>query len=170
MDLTLTDAWALWWSGQQLTDHTLYGAPVLWLGRAGKMLAFLAGCTIVLDIIGSERLIAWGEQIQTSKGKWIWWTLVPLGALLVPWVSVLAFRRWDPPEGTLGAANQIVGLASLPTAIASLTLGTALTVEKTPAVVIWFGRLLARPRFEWWLRVVAAPLFFVGFALDYLAS
>ena len=42
VDLTLTDAWTLWWSGQRLTDHTLYGLSVLWLGRTGKLMAFLA--------------------------------------------------------------------------------------------------------------------------------
>ncbi|PSK98969.1 hypothetical protein CLV63_104193 [Murinocardiopsis flavida] len=28
VDITLADAWDLWWSGRQLTGYSLHGAPV----------------------------------------------------------------------------------------------------------------------------------------------
>ncbi|WAE71036.1 hypothetical protein OUQ99_17525 [Streptomonospora nanhaiensis] len=39
-----------------------------------------------------------------------------------------------------------------------------------PSAVAGFGALLERPRFERAVRVIAVPLFLLGFALDYLAS
>ena len=68
VDLTIVEAWNLWWSGNQLTDHTLYGVSILWLSRAGKLLTFLAGVTIVLDAIGPERLRAYA--VSMSGASW----------------------------------------------------------------------------------------------------
>jgi hypothetical protein len=165
VNLTLTDAWALWWSGQQLTDHTLYGAPVLWLGRAGKLLAFLAGMTLVLDMIGSERLIRWGEQARGPLHERLAGRLVYVFAGLVVLALVpLAYRVPYIEPRPLGAALSGVTL------IAALLTVVVLTVWAGPLLVTWFGNALAGRRFERWLRTVAVPLFFAGFALDYLAS
>ncbi|MFV2198446.1 hypothetical protein [Nocardiopsis sp. LOL_012] len=179
MDLTLTDAWTLWWSGQQLTNHTLYGVPVLWLSRSGKLLAFLAGCTIVLDIIGSERLIAWGEQIQTNKGRRLLWGGVLVGAAVaIPiYVSRFSVPEFAAPSGFFGVFSTIddsiqwaVDDIIVPVALFLLFVLSPLAADKTPDFVIGFGQLLTRPHFEKWLRIIAAPLFFIGFTLDYLAS
>lgn len=54
----LTDVLYTWLSGRQTTSMTLWGLPMLWWGRIGKTLQFLAGCAVVLDIIGPLRLHA----------------------------------------------------------------------------------------------------------------
>jgi hypothetical protein len=165
MDLTLTDAWALWWSGQQLTDHTLHGAPVLWLGRAGKMLAFLAGCTIVLDIIGSERITSWGSALQQKK---VVIGLTAVGCSLYACSEILSLLGTAPmiEEAWPWVGGFWVGVAF------NLGVAAALAVVLfwVPTFITGFGRLLAWPWFEWWLRRIAVLLFFLGFALDYLAS
>ncbi|WP_431870743.1 hypothetical protein [Nocardiopsis eucommiae] len=62
MDLTLIEAWNLWWSGKQLTDHSIHGMPVLWASRLGKIMAFLAGTTIVIDVLGVDRINRWASR------------------------------------------------------------------------------------------------------------
>jgi len=167
VDLTLTEAWTLWWSGQQLTEHSIHGMSVLWAARTGKLLAFLAGTTIVLDIVGSERIIRWGESIVEAS-------LIRRTLLACLPVTVLSY----PLSMALGAGDAIQ--AAWPTiggwlmavafhAVAGAA-GGALLVNYGHRIAINFGRLLARPRFERWLRIIAVPLFFIGFALDYLAS
>ncbi|WP_433696825.1 hypothetical protein [Nocardiopsis sp. CA-288880] len=94
MHLFLLDAWALWWSGLQLTDHTLHGAPVLWSGRLGKLPAFLAGTTTLLDVIGPARLMTWGRALRAEReGPYFIVGLlgvVLLGLLLLHGPSVVA--------------------------------------------------------------------------------
>lgn len=72
MNLTVGEAWNLWWSGQQLTGHALYGVPVVWLGRSGKLLSFLSGGAIVLDIVGPVACSGgagggWGRPMLMSR-------------------------------------------------------------------------------------------------------
>lgn len=50
------EAWTLWWSGQKVDGLQMWGFPMLWWGRSGKIMQFTGGLIAVLDIIGSERL------------------------------------------------------------------------------------------------------------------
>ncbi|MFJ9558331.1 hypothetical protein ACIRPH_31375 [Nocardiopsis sp. NPDC101807] len=163
MDLTITEAWALWWSGQQLTEHSIHGMSVLWAARTGKLLAFLAGTTIVLDIIGSERLVAWGNRVGKSG------YLVVAVVLLFP-IGVLVLTETVRPGEWL--------LENYPPWVLWLTMAAFMpliwwAMDRIPIfsmkLVVKFGRMLANQKFERWLRTIAVPLFFLGFALDYLA-
>lgn len=154
----------MWLSGQQLTEHTLYGVPVLWLSRAGKLLAFLAGTTIVLDFIGSERLVKWGNKAGRSGHLAIAViVLFPVGALVL--TETLRPGEWlleNHPPWVLWLTMAIF----VPIVWWSLKRLPVFSMK----LVVRFGRMLANPKFERWLRSFAIPLFFLGFALDYLAS
>ena len=169
MDITLAEAWALWWSGQQLTEHSIHGMSVLWAARTGKLMAFLAGTTIVLDIIGSKRLVAWGEQLQVSGSKWLNYAVL-VGLTIALLLAPLVYLRLNPAMETLEALGVVSGALSVFVSVLVLLIASAYASQKTPAFLIWFGGLLAKPRFERWLRTIAVPLFFLGFGLDYLAS
>ncbi|WP_433701740.1 hypothetical protein [Nocardiopsis sp. CA-288880] len=161
MDLTLTDAWTLWWSGQQLTEHSIHGMSVLWAARTGKLLAFLAGTTIVLDIIGSEKLIAWSKKAGENPRlkRIVVWTLFVLGAGVS---LVFEFFAWR--QG--GFESPVYDPRLLfATGLVALLLGTS-----SRRLAGWVGAALAREGIEKWVRWIAVPLFFLGFALDYLAS
>lgn len=56
--------WRAWWSGRQTTTLTLCGASILWWGRAGKALQFVAGLAVVLDLVEPERLRAVGARAR----------------------------------------------------------------------------------------------------------
>ena len=60
----LWDLWSRWLSGQSVSNASLWGTSVLWWGRWGKILIFAAGLTVVLDLIGPERLKAFGEHMK----------------------------------------------------------------------------------------------------------
>ncbi|MEV4365932.1 hypothetical protein AB0J71_02605 [Nonomuraea sp. NPDC049637] len=48
----------MWFDNVQVNQHTLHGWSILALGRAGKLVTFTAGLTIILDIAGQQRLTA----------------------------------------------------------------------------------------------------------------
>jgi hypothetical protein len=50
------EAWSLWWSGQKVDGMRMWGVPLLWWGRVGKVMQFGGGLIAILDLIGSERL------------------------------------------------------------------------------------------------------------------
>jgi hypothetical protein len=47
--------------GQTLAEMSMYGIRMLIWSRIGKILEFLGGAMILVDIIGPERLRAWGQ-------------------------------------------------------------------------------------------------------------
>lgn len=54
------EAWSLWLQAQPLTDKALWGVlPVVWLGRAAKVLQFLTGLSLIIQVIGLERVTKW---------------------------------------------------------------------------------------------------------------
>ena len=52
----------LWWDGTLRREQSVLGLPVLWWGRIGKILQFIAGLTVVLDIVGPKRLAEAAKQ------------------------------------------------------------------------------------------------------------
>jgi hypothetical protein len=66
-DVSLISAWRAWWEGSPMPDLTVWGLRLLWWGRLGKMGEFLGGLTVLLDIIGSERLRAWGRNLRDRQ-------------------------------------------------------------------------------------------------------
>ena len=61
------EAWSLWWSGHKVDGFQMWGLPLLWWGRIGKLLQFAGGLVVVLDLIGSMRLRCLRESIDTAR-------------------------------------------------------------------------------------------------------
>ena len=57
-------AWGLWFDGQSVAGYRLWGVPVLWWGRIGKLGQFTGGLVAIIDIIGVTRISAWGERLR----------------------------------------------------------------------------------------------------------
>lgn len=71
-----------WATGKQTSAIALWGLPMLWWGRIGKIMQFFAGCIVVLDLVGPDRLRAagtraaarladakrWGERMREQAG------------------------------------------------------------------------------------------------------
>ncbi|MEU0788816.1 hypothetical protein ABZ342_02040 [Amycolatopsis sp. NPDC005961] len=57
-------AWGLWFDGQSVSGYRLWGVPVLWWGRIGKLGQFTGGLVAIIDIVGVARISAWGERLR----------------------------------------------------------------------------------------------------------
>lgn len=62
--ISLPDAFSLWLSGQNVSDKLLWGVEILWWGRFGKIISFFAGLTLIVEIIGLEKLKAFGDSLH----------------------------------------------------------------------------------------------------------
>ena len=61
----LQKAWGSWSSGELKQDYPLWGIKIFWWGRIGKFVAVIGASTIIVDIIGPERLRSLGESLHT---------------------------------------------------------------------------------------------------------
>ncbi len=67
-------AWGAWWSGHHLREETLlWGRTLLFWGRLGKSLQFAGAITVILELIGRERLASFALDLRMSR---------PLGRLV----------------------------------------------------------------------------------------
>jgi hypothetical protein len=83
MNADLVEIWRTWLSGESVTDSELWGVSMLWWGRIGKLLQLFAALTIVVEIVGPERLRRFGRsahrrvepatawRIATGTYRWI---------------------------------------------------------------------------------------------------
>ncbi|MCX2953141.1 hypothetical protein [Lentzea sp. NEAU-D7] len=62
--LSYWEAWGRWWAGDSLAGTTMWGQQMLFWGRTGKLVQFAGGLVAVLDIVGSDRVEAWGRQLK----------------------------------------------------------------------------------------------------------
>jgi hypothetical protein len=91
----LVHAWRVWSAGLSAGAEPLWGHTVLWWARMGKLLQFVAGLVVVLDIVGPNRLRSVGKRAGAS--------LRDVRAVLV--------RLRSSPERTLnGAIRAAAGL------------------------------------------------------------
>lgn len=61
------EAWAQWWAGNKLETLTMWGVPMLWWARVGKLFQFAGGLVVVLDLVGPERLRKLSERTRQLR-------------------------------------------------------------------------------------------------------
>lgn len=154
-DLGLLQAWNMWWDNIQVNQHTLYGFSILALGRIGKGVSFVAGTTVVLDVIGTDRIKEFGKTFAAFKvtNPMVVATLGTAG--LTEAASAGAAAAAASPGALLLASVVLVGLAA-----AALAGG----------VIRWFAKALASDTWEPVIRWASVVLLPVGFHFDLLAS
>lgn len=81
----LWEAWSRWFEGRLPDDAELWGMSLVFWGRLGKLLQFIAGLTVVLDLIGAERLRAWGTSARNNFLRGLAMTRSLGPRVLVPW-------------------------------------------------------------------------------------
>ncbi|MFJ1760207.1 hypothetical protein ACIOD2_07815 [Amycolatopsis sp. NPDC088138] len=57
-------ALGLWFDGRSVSGYQMWGLPVLWWGRIGKLGQFTGGLVAIIDIVGVARITAWGERLR----------------------------------------------------------------------------------------------------------
>jgi hypothetical protein len=89
---TLAQAISQFVAGESLAQHVVAGLPVVWVGRAGKLLQFLAAWAVVVEIIGVAELRSTLSQLRLS-----------------------AYRDYEPPSRAFGDGSSFC----LPSTLAS---------------------------------------------------
>jgi hypothetical protein len=60
-------AWSQWASGHTLHEQTMWGLKMFWWERIGLFLEFLGGATIIVDIVGPQRLRACAQVVRRFR-------------------------------------------------------------------------------------------------------
>jgi hypothetical protein len=150
------DAWALWAEGSEhLRTMSMWGIPIYWWGRIGKVMTFLAGGTLVVDLVGPERMSKVYTRYNTAKTQRVGAVLL-MGVLV--FAAVMAAREMLSPEPDVGALFLHTVAIS---AGGFYTLGTVLILIHFSASGQAIPAMVNR---------ISLGLFVVGFHFDFLAS
>lgn len=155
------DAWRLWADGNEALRNTeLWGLPVFWWGRIGKVLAFLAGFTILLDLIGPERIREYSKNIalrlRRHDGKRFTNETIGMGGGFLG--MILAIEVIVPRGTPLWVYVVVVPLCSV--------VGISLSVLLRAV----FSTVLNRNSTSHMVRWLSLACFLIGFHFDMLAS
>ncbi len=143
----------MWWAGDpNLREALLWGWEVEYWGRLGKFAVYLAGLTVVLDIIGPRRIRNWSTLIAGKFGNKQILVVILVGA-------VAAFIMLQP-RGSISLLCSLIILAGLCIAMVLVQFVVA------PSVA-W---ILEHNKVKKVATVISAALFIAGFPLDILAS
>ncbi|MEV8607307.1 hypothetical protein AB0383_05000 [Amycolatopsis sp. NPDC051373] len=70
----LLHAWREWFAGHDTAQLRVFGIAVLWWGRIGKTLEFVGGLTVVIDLLGRQRMETFHASLRRRRrrlGRWI---------------------------------------------------------------------------------------------------
>ncbi|MEU8326380.1 hypothetical protein AB0C33_49125 [Nonomuraea sp. NPDC048881] len=149
-DISYFDAWGLWLHGRSTLGNDLLGLPMIWWGRFGKILSFVSGAAVVVDLVGPERLSRYGARLTRFMAR------RPSGG---PFIVGLV----------TGAAVALVEEQTEVPWYLGLLLGSMLG-GAAGLLAVRAGRTLQDPELPMTLKWVSLGLFFVGFHFDLLAS
>ncbi|SES69203.1 hypothetical protein [Nonomuraea wenchangensis] len=166
-DISYLEAWDMWFHNVQVNQHTLYGWSILALGRAGKVIAFLSGMTIIMDIIGPERIREFGSRytsfdpIRSRRLNAVYAaTALCMLAGTAATLLVIWFPSWRDVLVRIYAGGTVFGALAL-------LLGA-------PWLMKWAvetsAKALRNPKVERLIRWIAMVGLILGFHFDLLAS
>lgn len=188
------EAWSLWWSGAKVDGLLMWGVPVLWWGRIGKLAQFAGGLVVIIDLLGSKRLRDMSTVTRTWQGRvrpaltsrslseesrsvrWLAGTIVAITAPLAVVLTVAVLMwiwptsdavfpdDWPVPIQLVASLLSFVLFLSLVIAVA---FGMGWAVSPSLAALAWVFDS-DRPGHP--MRWLAFTLVVAGFHFDLLAS
>jgi len=105
--LALWGIWGKWIEGKATVNFNLDGWPIPYWGRLGKVLQFVAGLTVLLDLAGEERVDRWHSTatINYKRNKELSRTLLP--RTVRPWKAQVGRFAWVTVP-VCGVANGVL--------------------------------------------------------------
>lgn len=64
IDVSYFDAWGQWWHGGLGPKDVMWGVPIFAWERIGKLMGFIGGMTVVLDIVGAPAVRSFGKRLR----------------------------------------------------------------------------------------------------------
>lgn len=170
------EAWGMWWEGKSTLGHDLFGVmSMVWVGRIGKILSFAGGLTLLLDIVGAERLQRLAPIVKNGGCLLV---LACSGSVffLVPVVSDHMFFLVDLVERMpdIPVISFVLFVAAFLVTMVLAVFGPIFLFYAPGLLVMWVqeqvARLLAHERNVTIMRIGALVCVVVGFHFDLLAS
>lgn len=157
--ISLVEAWTAWLRGELDPSAELLGLTVRWWGRIGKIALFAGSATVILDIIGPDRLRVWAYRNKQQETRAVWTLKVILvyGAMLWIFLVPLADLSWPKWVKVILAIPAILAARVFFGLTYTLLIGALISTLTS-----------SRPAQA--LRLVAAIFLVVGFHFDLLAS
>lgn len=153
-------AWSVWATGSSASQLPLWGHTVMWWARLGKVLSFVAGIVVVLDLIGPSRLrnLGRGSSNTESTIAHVWRRFI---------ISLV--HRWNvpAPQDAFRDVRSFFKVAAI-MIIANLLL--------LPVMLLVLRPLMSTKKLLWdenpghILRWISFFLFLTGSTLDFLGS
>ncbi len=80
--MSLWDLWQEWASGNSTLGFELWGVEMVWWGRIGKILQLVGALTVLVEVVGTERLLRTGAALREAT----------------PFTGMIdrVSRRWEP--------------------------------------------------------------------------
>jgi hypothetical protein len=189
-NISILAAWALWSEGH-LPEHVLlWGQPIYFWERVGKILEFIGALVVIIDLLGPERIRRLGEKLKIYSDN----PVVAIQAswrylfrwLSVPFLLIAFFSFWTHPQDpaydfqlpsflhitlprVLSVAFGIVGLAGA-LWVSFVAFYTVLGITWAAGVAYGLARVLDRENADWWLKLFWLTFLLVGFHFDLLTS
>ncbi|MEU6778566.1 hypothetical protein ABZ912_05135 [Nonomuraea angiospora] len=152
-DINYFEAWQLWLDGRSTVGNDLLGLPMIWWGRAGKILSFISGAAIIVDLLGPEKLARYGARVTWLMQKRV--LGLNLGPMMVGALTGIPAL----------AITDHIGMPWLPQILLVMALAIGVSILLTAS-----GEAMADARLTMVTRWTSLALFVIGFHFDLLAS
>lgn len=153
---SLWNAWGLWFQGAQLTNYTLWGAPIFGWGRLGKGMEFVAGAAVIVEIVGPDRLTRFAAWLEGIKLDTVSRAMVAAGGSSISTVQVIGHKYF-------GAFALVFAL--IVGALITFVGGLLLVALARGAAHVLEWRLLGT-----FVKVASVVILAIGFQFDLLSS
>ncbi|MGK7897626.1 MAG: hypothetical protein AB4372_29430 [Xenococcus sp. (in: cyanobacteria)] len=99
----LIEVWKIWFEGSSLDGITLWGISMRWWARIGLLAQYFGALTIIVEVIGPDRLNEFGKNLKTPFSiKQLWkfaldtikWGYVYFRRVIsLPWKKYLTYDQ-----------------------------------------------------------------------------
>lgn len=177
-----------WWSGVKLDNYCIAGVGTVWIGRWAKVLGLVASITILIDLIGEERVHRASRELAGALSKISLWrpfedaglfsrlyaSLLRLSILTsVTWLSSLFVKvalREKGGYADTALYENILGIVAV-SSISLKFLGSVVAVVPIMlAALSFFSFILSRPALCWNIRVIAGSSLLTSWLVDLIVS
>jgi hypothetical protein len=144
VDLGLWDAVSMWLSGQKLEDFSMWGLPMLWWARTGKLLQFTGGMVVIVDLLGPEWFWKQARRLRPAAERF-WGTKpwqVVVRSLLFAALALLVVAAVGYFAGWLGegSARRFMVLGAFSGLLASAVIGLSTLAVLIALTIPWGQR------------------------------